>query len=300
MSRPPDAALPGLPPEVAPPRRPGPPVGVDVWRIRLDRTAEVVRWATGLLDPSERQRAASARDPLAARRYVIAHGAARSVLSRYLGTEPGALRWSRGAHGKPGFTGARRRWQWNLSHSAGHALLAVSVVRPVGVDIERVRERTDALALALRFLPPEEAAEVASYGDPGAARTSYHRFLARKEACVKAVGGRILDGLRLEVRQPGPVHGGPGVFARQRWEMRDLPAPPGFVAALATEGSGGYPVRLFEWQLGPTARSAPCPVTAGLLPSETAAASPGRKYSINIADRSGKRWSNRTHISSYG
>ncbi|MFC7615756.1 acyl-CoA dehydrogenase family protein [Actinokineospora soli] len=118
------------------------PSGVDVWHIRLDGAG----WPH-VLDAAERGRAA--RD----HRYAVAHGVTRTVLAAYLGCAPADLRWTRGKHGKPEFTGARGRWRWNLSHSAGHALLAVSVTAPVGVDIERVRPDLGPVALAARFLP---------------------------------------------------------------------------------------------------------------------------------------------------
>ena len=210
------------------------PSGVDVWHIRLDGAG----WPH-VLDAAERERAA--RD----HRYAVAHGVTRTVLAAYLGGAPGDLRWTRGPHGKPEFTGARGRWRWNLSHSAGHALLAVSVTAPVGVDIERVRPDRRPLALAARFLPRDEAGFVARSADPA---STYHRLLTRKEACVKAGGGRILAALHLPVRRPGRVPGHP-------WEVRDLPAPDGFVAAVAAPVLG--PVTLF----GPW--STPCPALRG-------------------------------------
>jgi 4'-phosphopantetheinyl transferase len=109
------------------------------------------------------------------------------------------------------------------------------------------------VALAKRFLPPEEVAAVAGAAGPDSAagaRAMYHRLLSRKEACVKASGGRLLDGLGLPVLRAGTVVGA-GRFTGERWALRDLPAPPGFVAALATLGGGDRgvtdEVRLFEW-----------------------------------------------------
>ncbi|MEU5183423.1 4'-phosphopantetheinyl transferase family protein [Streptomyces longwoodensis] len=245
-------------PEPAPPRR-GPEA--DVWRIRLDGGDRTVRQAVRLLDARERQRADRFRDALAADRFVLAHAAARSILGRYLGVSGAAVHWSVGPHGKPYFTGPWGAWQWSLSRADGLALLAVCTTAPVGVDLERVGAQTQALALARRFLPALEAADVgrlsgatgpdADGADPDpdgpAARVAYHRLLSRKEACVKASGGRLLDGLRLDVLTPGAVLGD-GAFAGERWFLRDLPAPPGFVAALATLGDAEPGLRLFDWE----------------------------------------------------
>ncbi|MCP3768072.1 MULTISPECIES: 4'-phosphopantetheinyl transferase family protein [unclassified Streptomyces] len=250
-------------PEAAPPRGPE----ADVWRIPLDGGGRTVRRAVRLLDARERQRADRFRDALAADRFVLAHAAARSILGRYLGVSGEAVHWSVGPHGKPYFTGPWGEWQWSLSRADGLALLAVCAAVPVGVDLERVGEQTRALALARRFLPAREAADVGrllvppSSGpatDGAAARLAYHRLLSRKEACIKASGGRLLDGLRLDVLAPGPVLGD-GAFAGHRWFLRDLPAPPGFVAALATLGGAEPGLRLFDWEW----RTGPSGIPAG-------------------------------------
>ncbi|QHZ00001.1 holo-(acyl carrier protein) synthase 2 [Streptomyces sp. S4.7] len=229
-----------------PPAVPGPPPGADVWRIGLDGAADALGPVASLLDIRERDRAARIRDRLSADRYVLTHGAVRTILGGYLRIAGCTVHWSAGRHGKPEFDGPLSHWQWSLSRSAEHALLAVCLSAPVGVDIERVDERTPAVALAARFLPLDEAASVAAQKTPHAARVAYHRLLSRKEACVKASGGRLLDGLRLNVLTPGTVHG-TGAMAGHRWQLRDLSAPPGFVATLAVLDDEVRGVRLFDW-----------------------------------------------------
>ncbi|GGM08912.1 MULTISPECIES: 4'-phosphopantetheinyl transferase family protein [Micromonospora] len=237
---------------------PGPPPGADIWHIGLDVEPEVVRLVTELLDADERRRAAGMRDPVAGMRYVLAHAAVRTVLGGYLGTCGYTLHWARGPNGKPYFDGRWRRWQWSLSRSGGHALLAVCLTDPVGVDLEQIRDGDPVPALATRFLPAEEAAAVLGQPDPAGRHAAYHRLLSRKEACVKASGGRFLEGLRLGVLMSGDaatggVAAGPGqvtgtgALAGQRWMLRDLPAPPGYVAALATTGTRLGRLRMFEW-----------------------------------------------------
>ncbi|WP_103500233.1 4'-phosphopantetheinyl transferase superfamily protein [Streptomyces sp. SM14] len=244
-----------------PPARTGPPPGVDVWLIPLDPAAgtrATVRAGSGPatdrsagLDRAERGRARAFRDPSVARRYVAAHSAVRSVLGRYLGCPGTELRWATGPHGKPVFEGEHRDWHWSTSRSGAHALLAVSRTAPVGVDIERISVSARAvLPLAARFLPPEETALVARGPAPYDRRSAYHRLLSRKESCVKAVGGRFLEGLRLPVASTGAVTaaGGPrGELADTRMRLADLPAPAGWVATLATVGDAPMPLRLFAW-----------------------------------------------------
>src|SRR5439155_14805440 len=110
--------------------------GADVWHIPLDLDGDAVRLAGALLDAHEQRRARRMRDPVAAHRYTVAHGAIRTVLGGYLDTAGGALHWSTGPNGKPAFDGDWSRWQWSLSRSGGHALLAVCLATPLGVDLE--------------------------------------------------------------------------------------------------------------------------------------------------------------------
>ena len=68
-------------------------------------------------------------------------------------------------------------------------------------------------------------------------------LLARKEACVKAAGGRLFPGLRRAVLDRdvlADTEGGP-------YRVRDLTAPAGFAAAVAVAGTAPYRVRAHRW-----------------------------------------------------
>ena len=77
--------------------------------------------------------------------------------------------------------------------------VAVSTDRPVGVDIQELMPGLDLVRLSARFFPPDEARYVAA----GSGSTRADRFAllwARKEAVVKAVGGRLWANLPTAVR----------------------------------------------------------------------------------------------------
>ncbi|WP_051942785.1 4'-phosphopantetheinyl transferase family protein [Streptacidiphilus rugosus] len=201
---------------------------VDVWYLRLDVHPDRERTLAALLDARELRRATRLRAPDERRRLVAAHGLTRLLLARRTGTDPRTLSWSLGVHGKPGPVGdPDRPVHWNLSHTGDRALLAVSGEGPVGVDIQSVPPDTPVLALARRFLPPSEYACLAALGRDADRRTGYYRALCRREAGVKAHGGRLLDAL-------GPARPPDGGVCGVGGSLRDLPAPAGCVAALAT------------------------------------------------------------------
>ena len=81
------------------------------------------------------------------------------VLAQYLRVAPATLAFEYGARGKPGLSGADGAGElhFNLAHSGGLALLAVSLLGGVGVDVERVRAVNDAQGIADRFFSKRES-----------------------------------------------------------------------------------------------------------------------------------------------
>jgi 4'-phosphopantetheinyl transferase len=221
-------------------------MSVEVWLV--DTTASDAELAAyeRVLDGGERARAVGAGTEVARRRYVVAHGAMRMLLGARLGVDPAALAFIAGPHGKPALDGLGA--EVNLSHSGGWAMLALSPDRPVGVDVQRVMPSLDAAAMGRRWFAPGEAAEVAAAGPAGAAARAgvFGRLWARKEAVVKAAGGRILRCSAIEVGRSvvdcpdGPA---PGLY-----RVRDVPAPDGYHAAVAVAGAADVDVTLRPWR----------------------------------------------------
>jgi 4'-phosphopantetheinyl transferase len=111
--------------------------GVHIWRAALDDPG----WAEAAeLPAEERERAADFLREEAARRWVASRWALRRVLGEYLEVAPAAVELEVGRNGKPRLAGSDGL-EFNLSHSAGLALVAVTHGRPVGVDVELIEER---------------------------------------------------------------------------------------------------------------------------------------------------------------
>ncbi|MFH8408911.1 4'-phosphopantetheinyl transferase family protein [Streptomyces sp. NPDC018019] len=236
-----------------------PPDGtVHVWRIPLSAPPQVVTALTALLGPEERQRGARAL-PDDRARFGIAHGATRMVLGDYLGVPPQYLRYTYGRWGKPALLG-QPGLCFNLSHSGGLALLAVAMGRAVGIDVERVRP-ADRARKAARWFPPEEAVYVRAASDTADSAARYASLWTRKEAWVKAAGGRMVHGLRLPVGpdlRDGEVVRDPEGRVPGQWSLTGVPVPDGYLAALAVAAdAAAEPVRLEvrQWRT----HRAPCP-----------------------------------------
>ena len=108
---------------------------VHAWCVDLDAAGADGSVEMGGLSADERARAARFHFERDRARYLRGHAAVRHLLAAYAGQEPHALVFARGAHGKPALAGTAL--EFNLSHSEGCAVLAVTRGRRVGVDVPR-------------------------------------------------------------------------------------------------------------------------------------------------------------------
>jgi 4'-phosphopantetheinyl transferase len=215
--------------------------GVDVWLVNAEISVDDEASFASVLDDHELARARSGHTAADRRRYVVAHGAARMILGARLGIAPDRLTWARGRHGKPTLVGLDVHV--NLSHSGEFTAIAMASGRPVGIDIQTVMPSLDTVAMAWRFFAPAEAAEVAGAGTASA--DLFARLWARKEAVIKAAGGRLMRGLGIvvcggeSVTVDFPYEPAPGAY-----RVADVAAPAGYRAAVALAGVERYQVRV--------------------------------------------------------
>jgi len=184
------------------------------------------------LDAYERRRAAALRRPVERALYVAAHGALRRVLGAYTGLAPASVRLTRlrcpgcgGPHGRPAVAGpAGRGLHFSLSRSAGLALLALAS-QPVGVDVERVPERSLAedAARALHLAELRELARLSVEARPG----GFARCWTRKEAYLKATGA----GLSRDALRDRYLGAGSHPPRLPGWTAVDVDVPSGWAAA---------------------------------------------------------------------
>ncbi|MFE2627374.1 4'-phosphopantetheinyl transferase family protein [Streptomyces sp. NPDC001651] len=245
---------------------------VEVWRIPLSASGSTRLRETdepeaedrvvvleGLLDEQERARARMGKLPGMRRRFVRAHAAARVILGARLGRSPRELRFTRGPWGKPVVDGAADT-HFSLSHSGELALLALAP-RPVGVDVEYARPDLDVTRLARRFFPEAEREMVERAG-----RGAFVRFWTRKEACVKASGSRLAQGMGVPVahtQSQAVVRDPTGTLAGP-WTVADLTLPSGYAGAVALLGGGPFSVSSRMWYDMPPEESAAMSATRGV------------------------------------
>jgi 4'-phosphopantetheinyl transferase len=212
---------------------------VDVWLAPLDVSSSALLRLEQTLSADERERAARFHRPDDRRRYIAARGFLRRTLAGYLKAPPESLGFSYNAFGKPAL--AASGLAFNVSHSHGLALYAVTRERRIGVDVERIRPDFATLQIAERFFAPGEVARLRAVS-PALQAQAFFDCWTRKEAFIKARG----EGLSLPLDQ-FEVTLGPGVKpaitradddpqASQHWTLRELHPAANYAGAVAVEG----------------------------------------------------------------
>jgi 4'-phosphopantetheinyl transferase len=224
---------------------------VHLWRVDLEATAsDEARWST-ILSTDERTRAARFHFPVDRQYYTAGRALLRQVLAAYLSTDPAALTFVYSSKDKPALGGAHAAsgLAFNISHSGGIALFAVTRARQIGVDVEHIRYDLDPAAIATRFFSEAEQEQLSAL--PADQRhQAFFRCWTRKEAYIKATG----EGLSLPLSQfdvslvaddrDALLATRPDAHEAELWSMRDVAVKPGFVAALCVSGTGW---RLIDW-----------------------------------------------------
>jgi 4'-phosphopantetheinyl transferase len=213
-----------------------PEAEVHVWLVPVAIPAQSFAVLQSVLDDDECERARRCRTGAARERFVVSRGALRLVLGGLSGSPPERLRFARRCgrcggtdHGKPHLLG-HSDLDFSISHSGGLALIAVTRGRRLGADVERVRPRTDVLAIARGSLSVRERQAIESLGAGGARRTEFFHCWTRKEAYLKLSGeGMQRDPTSFSTAGTGIVE----VGAEPRALVATVDSPAGTVVSVA-------------------------------------------------------------------
>jgi 4'-phosphopantetheinyl transferase len=210
----------------------------------LDRRQSELRFFESILAEDEVNRANRFRFEKDRERFVAGRGLLRVILSAYVGVPADELIFTYGSHGKPGLRrqeDGQPAVQFNLAHSNGTAIYAITKDRPVGVDIEFVNHEFPIESVAERVFSKVEVAAFRSL-PRDMQRTAFFKCWTRKEAFIKALG----DGLSCPLSDfdvslmPGQpaklLHIRGASEEASRWYMEDIESVAGYAAAIVFSG----------------------------------------------------------------
>ncbi|MHC9083492.1 4'-phosphopantetheinyl transferase family protein [Luteimonas sp. RIT-PG2_3] len=170
-------------------------------------------------------------------RGVAAEPLVRPWLAQALQQPEAALGLWRDVHGRPHLAAAHRDVDTNWSHSGEALLVALGTGVDVGVDIEWLRPRHNAMPLATRFFAPSETAILARLA-PDDCETAFVRLWCAKEAVLKAHGRGLSFGLHrlafiLDDQGWSLTDCDPELGRPVDWSLHAFAPMPGYLATLA-------------------------------------------------------------------
>ena len=225
---------------------------IHLWASYLDLEPTVLEAFMASLAEVERLRAKTFRFKQHQNRFIAGRGLLRLILSQYLQIESDRVEFQYNAQGKPNLSSTFESSgiHFNLTHSEGIALLAVTRIGPVGIDVERIRMINDAKELVNRFFSESESDSFQNLG-LNEKRIAFFNLWTCKEAFLKATGEgitQLLNQVEVSFRpgKPARLIAVSGDSERASlWSVHNLSPAPDFAAAVAIQAEN---VRLRCWK----------------------------------------------------
>lgn len=171
------------------------PGEVHVWRVPLNDSPTQASRYRPYLSADELTRAERCRSPHPQFQFVVTRGILRLLLSRYMEVPPTELQFEAFPQGKPWvMTASSFPVQFNVSHTRGMALIALTIQHAVGIDIERIDRKVQDQEIAERYFSAHESAHLASLTPPERTQ-QFFSYWTCKEAYLKMQGRGISEGL---------------------------------------------------------------------------------------------------------
>ena len=209
---------------------------VHIWLVQTNGESVSPGNLRDILSSVEQDRASKFKFETDRRRYITAHATLRSILSIYVNSPARELQFASGPYGKPKLAAihAKKKFEFNMSHSHQMALIAVTQGREIGVDVEWVREDFAFDEVAQRFFTTREVAALRAL-PLHLQREAFYKCWTSKEAFLKAKGtglSRQLDEVEIMltdhvVRVKGTI---------PNFSLIELIVDGGYVAALVVDG----------------------------------------------------------------
>lgn len=165
---------------------------IHIWRANLKQNSQQISELTKLLNQKEQNRSERFKVEQARNNFIIARGTLRSLLAKYLHSDPKEIVFKQNSYGKLFLENDILKF--NLSHSNDYALFIFAKSYQVGIDIERVRNNFDFITIAQKFFSSQEVVDLLATPK----EQQLHAFFncwSRKEAFIKGIGKGVFFAL---------------------------------------------------------------------------------------------------------
>lgn len=209
--------------------------------MSLEAEAAKVRHCESLLASEELARANRFSSMDHRQRFIMARASLRKILSFYTNSNAATtLHFEYGPKGKPSLSG-NSGIHFNLSYSRNMAMMAVSIQRELGIDIQAIAQVTEPESVARLVFSPTELSYLLSL-DVHERQLAFAHIWVRKEAYIKALGTGFSRSMHRFSVSPAPgntdalVQDHDHSQATAEWRLMEVKAPMGYCAALAAVG----------------------------------------------------------------
>lgn len=216
---------------------------VHVWYAPVKETANRLHYLKHILSTDELQRANRFNFETDRNRFITAHGILRTILGHYLNISADKLHFSYGRYGKPTLVDniSQKIVHFNVSHSSGLVLYAITRYSEVGIDIERIRPIDHMDQIAECYFSEQEKTAFRSLPE-NQKQEAFFAYWTRKEAFIKATGRGLSYPLNTFTVSLAPGLSSINIIThdnrleRSNWSLRELQPGPGYIAAVAAKG----------------------------------------------------------------
>ncbi|MDE2004115.1 MAG: 4'-phosphopantetheinyl transferase superfamily protein [Betaproteobacteria bacterium] len=208
--------------------------GVSLWWCALAAPPERMPLLESWLSAAEVARADRFGMPALRDRYVVGRASLRAVLGTLLSMTARDVPIVRGERGRPRLE-CDSTLDFNVSHTAGVALIGATRAARIGVDVERLDRAINVPGIARKFLTDAERRSLADV-DADSARRRVLRLWTCKEAMSKATGDALsapFGSLDVALHEGPRLRSGPVPYEPARWTLHSAAVPAGYVATIA-------------------------------------------------------------------
>jgi len=215
---------------------------VEVWLTAPDAIdADRLRGYETLMDAKEQERWRRFRVPKPRLIYLVARALLRTTLSRYADVDPTHWHFETNEYGRPHISAPEidRDLRFNLAHTDGLIVLAVTEGCEIGIDVESLDRQLDTAEIAPTVF---EASELSAFqsAPEHQRRDIFFAFWTLKEAYIKARGMGLslpLDGFAFDISHAHPriSFNHRCLDDASRWQFRRFSATPDHALAVAVE-----------------------------------------------------------------
>lgn len=218
-----------------------------IWHISLNPEDVGVATTQKTLSTVEQARAARFRSTEARDAYIAARCAVRHILSSYLKITSGQLQLAVNEYDKPMLAPGcyKDDIRFNISHCADNALLAVTLGKEVGIDLERLDIKRRIIPVARRYFTEQTVNALSNLTGPDQKYAFLHAW-TRYEAYKKAQGTGLRGDdskLDFDIAKP-PVDAFFPLFAETTeptWLASMLKLDAGWIGAVVLENTASMP-----------------------------------------------------------